>query len=118
MNCSFCGKDQNKVGKLISSPHDNPRAFICDQCIAVCVDIIREDTLRVQATQTGDRHNSASPDSLTPHPLAAGLFDAVLWWMKQESLGNDCLPAMAQMRKIATLMLSEKAANDTSMSAL
>src|SRR5947209_1607052 len=34
LRCSFCHKWQDDVGKLISSPSDNPRAYICNECIA------------------------------------------------------------------------------------
>jgi ATP-dependent Clp protease ATP-binding subunit ClpX len=43
LRCSFCGKSQDVVGKLISSPGDAPRAYICDDCIAVCSSILEED---------------------------------------------------------------------------
>lgn len=38
--CSFCGKTQDMVGKLIAGPND---IFICDECVEVCTDIIREE---------------------------------------------------------------------------
>jgi ATP-dependent Clp protease ATP-binding subunit ClpX len=41
--CSFCHKHQDVVGKLISSPSDYPRAYICDECIAVCNSILEDD---------------------------------------------------------------------------
>ncbi len=41
--CSFCHKSQDVVGKLISSPSDYPRAYICDECIAVCNSIMEDD---------------------------------------------------------------------------
>src|SRR3990167_2487448 len=37
--CSFCGKGQNEVNKLIAGPS----VFVCDECIALCNDIIRAD---------------------------------------------------------------------------
>ncbi len=37
--CSFCGKSQNEVTKLIAGPS----VFICNECIALCEDIIREE---------------------------------------------------------------------------
>jgi len=43
LRCSFCHKSQDVVGKLISSPSDYPRAYICDECIAVCTSIIEDD---------------------------------------------------------------------------
>ena len=35
LRCSFCHKSQDAVAKLISSPSDYPRAYICDECVAV-----------------------------------------------------------------------------------
>src|SRR5690242_4565372 len=43
LRCSFCHKTQDVVGKLISSPSDYPRAYICDECVAVCNSILEED---------------------------------------------------------------------------
>ncbi len=37
--CSFCGKSQHEVKKLIAGPS----VFICDECIDLCNDIIREE---------------------------------------------------------------------------
>jgi hypothetical protein len=38
--CSFCGKSQHEVRKLIAGPS----VFICDECVELCVDIGREAT--------------------------------------------------------------------------
>ena len=43
LRCSFCHKSQDVVGKLISSPSEYPRAYICDECIAVCNSILDDD---------------------------------------------------------------------------
>src|SRR5258708_9515099 len=43
LRCSFCHKSQDVVGKLISSPSDYPRAYICDECIAVCNSILEDE---------------------------------------------------------------------------
>jgi ATP-dependent protease Clp ATPase subunit len=45
LRCSFCHKSQDVVGKLISSPSDYPRVYICDECIAVCHTILEDDKL-------------------------------------------------------------------------
>ena len=37
--CSFCGKDQNEIKKLIAGPE----VFICDECVELCTEIIQED---------------------------------------------------------------------------
>lgn len=41
IRCSFCGKTQNEVKRLISGPN----VYICDECINVCMDILEEDHL-------------------------------------------------------------------------
>ena len=41
--CSFCHKTQEVVGKLISTPGDYPKAYICDECVAVCNSILEDD---------------------------------------------------------------------------
>src|SRR5260370_21324527 len=38
--CSFCGKSQHEVRKLIKGP---PPSFICDECVEVCTDIVEPD---------------------------------------------------------------------------
>ena len=43
LRCSFCHKSQDVVGKLISSPSEYPRAYICDECIQVCNSILEDD---------------------------------------------------------------------------
>ena len=40
--CSFCGKSQHEVRKLIAGP----TVFICDECVELCMDIIKEEKQR------------------------------------------------------------------------
>ncbi len=47
--CSFCGKSQHEVRKLIAGP----TVFICDECVELCMDIIREET-RTAGLKTSD----------------------------------------------------------------
>ena len=51
LRCSFCHKSQDVVGKLISTPSDYPKAYICDECVAVCNSILEDD--RAERAQTG-----------------------------------------------------------------
>src|SRR5688500_20368749 len=39
LHCTFCGKSQHEVRKLIAGP----TVFICDECVELCMDIIREE---------------------------------------------------------------------------
>jgi len=47
MYCSFCGKSQHEVKKLIAGPS----VFICDECVTLCNDIIRDELEEEQGTQ-------------------------------------------------------------------
>ncbi|WP_411836903.1 ATP-dependent Clp protease ATP-binding subunit ClpX [Paracoccus sp. ME4] len=47
--CSFCGKSQHEVRKLIAGP----TVFICDECVELCMDIIREET-KTSGLKSGD----------------------------------------------------------------
>ena len=46
--CSFCGKSQHEVRKLIAGP----TVFICDECVELCMDIIREENKTVSTSKT------------------------------------------------------------------
>ncbi len=43
LHCSFCHKTQEQVEKLISSPSEFPRSYICNECISVCQQILEEE---------------------------------------------------------------------------
>ena len=56
LRCSFCHKSQESVAKLISSPSDYPRAYICDECVAVCNSILEDDRTTAAATAPTPSH--------------------------------------------------------------
>jgi ATP-dependent Clp protease ATP-binding subunit ClpX len=71
LRCSFCHKSQDAVAKLISSPSDYPRAYICDECVAVCNSILEDDKSTTQA--------AAAPTQLhKPHEVKEFLDDFVI----------------------------------------
>lgn len=41
LRCSFCGKSEDEVSKLVAGP----KAYICDECVAIAVRIMRENSL-------------------------------------------------------------------------
>ena len=41
--CSFCQKPQDSVRRLIASPAEGPRSYICNECVVVCKDIVDQD---------------------------------------------------------------------------
>ena len=47
LRCSFCGKPQTQVRKLIAGPN---RVAICNECVALCGDIITDDHPRTPDT--------------------------------------------------------------------
>ena len=49
--CSFCGKSQHEVRKLIAGPS----VFICDECVELCNDIIREEIQEKSGTGSGNK---------------------------------------------------------------
>src|SRR3954454_21409458 len=65
LKCSFCHKSQDAVAKLISSPSDYPRAYICDECVAVCNSILEDDR--------SETHATAAPNHL-PKPFEVKTF--------------------------------------------
>ena len=64
--CSFCGKSQHEVRKLIAGPN----VFICNECVELCADIIKEE----------DRKNrkAAGPSVMTPSEIKGVLDDYVI----------------------------------------
>jgi hypothetical protein len=107
LRCSFCGKSQKNAGKLISSPRDSPRAYICDECVAICAAIIEDDKIQPEIPQPEDLCEGGPSHPLLAHPLASDLMEAIERWVREQSLGNDGLLAMAEVRRIASGMLSE-----------
>ncbi len=66
--CSFCGKSQHEVRKLIAGPS----VFICDECIELCNDIIREESHAVTAGK------GVKSDLPVPHEIRESLDQYVI----------------------------------------
>jgi|TARA_B110000259_G_scaffold68815_1_gene81112 ATP-dependent Clp protease ATP-binding subunit ClpX len=64
--CSFCGKSQQDVKKLIAGPS----VFVCDECVELCNDIIREELIDQEVTE--DRKLPS------PHEISASLDEYVI----------------------------------------
>jgi ATP-dependent Clp protease ATP-binding subunit ClpX len=62
LRCSFCHKSQDAVAKLISSPSDYPRAYICDECVAVCNSILEDD--RAEASPAAAPNHLPKPQEV------------------------------------------------------
>ena len=98
--CSFCRKSLDSVSKLISSPTDNPRAYICDECIAVCASILEDDRDRLPAV-SGTPLNVDEKHPLLAHRMTSLLLSAIEHWIRHESLGVDASHELGEVRKIA-----------------
>ncbi|MFD1194145.1 ATP-dependent Clp protease ATP-binding subunit ClpX [Seohaeicola saemankumensis] len=72
--CSFCGKSQHEVRKLIAGP----TVFICDECVELCMDIIREET-----KSAGLKATDGVP---TPKDICAVLDDYVIGQQKAKKV--------------------------------
>ena len=65
--CSFCGKSQHEVRKLIAGP----TVFICDECVELCMDIIKEEN----KSSLVNKHQDGVP---TPKEICSVLDDYVI----------------------------------------
>ena len=88
--CSFCGKPQDKVEKLVAGPG----VYICDECIELCIDILDEDdgdedgqevrhgrgeVQRVEPGELGQHVGGPVPESVRPDRHRARDAQRKLW---------------------------------------
>ncbi len=71
IRCSFCGKTQEQVGRLISGPNG---AFICDECVDICAEIIEEEGVEERTMPVSDEEINL----LKPEELKAFLDDYII----------------------------------------
>ena len=105
LQCSFCRKSQDVVGKLISSPPDYPRAYICNECVQ-------------KYTPEEQRSLLSGPVALPKrpshclmcHPNAQQLLAAIERWALAERERGDSDAEIAEVRRMAKAMLGIDAA--------
>lgn len=85
--CSFCRKHQDQVGRLVSSPDKDRRAYICNECIGACNSIFEN-----------------RDDPFTGNPLADQFFSIAEAWITLEDSGQDASSQLAELRKLARMM--------------
>ena len=73
IRCSFCGKSQGQVRKLIAGPKG---AYICDECVDICAEIIEEEFENEE--ETGAAEETEQINLLKPEELKAFLDDYVI----------------------------------------
>ena len=61
IRCSFCGKTEDQVRKLIAGPDG---AYICDDCVAICSEIIQEEFEDLYGEQNTDEINLIKPKEI------------------------------------------------------
>ena len=71
IRCSFCGKTQDQVGKLISGPNG---AYICDECVDICAEIIEEENF----DESKDSSAKEDINLIKPEEMKAFLDDYVI----------------------------------------
>ena len=76
--CSFCGKSQHEVRKLIAGPS----VFICDECVELCNDIIQEE-IEESSSPTQSTHLP------TPHEIHNILDEYVIGQKKAKRILSD-----------------------------
>jgi len=102
LQCSFCRKRQDAVAKLISSPSDYERAYICDECVAVCTSILEDDgVIAQQHPPLADRPSHC----LMCHPMASALLMTVEQWARAEAPPADLPPLLREVRRMARSMM-------------
>lgn len=69
--CSFCGKSQHEVKKLIAGPS----VYICNECVDLCDDIIKEEIAELSSSNETESSEKKLP---TPHEIRASLDDYVI----------------------------------------
>ena len=100
LHCSFCRKSQDVVCKLISSPSDYPRTYICDECV-------QKFTPEMQEYRQSRRVVPANRPShcLMCHPNAQQLLAAIDRWALAEREGRDFDAEIAEVRRMPLAML-------------
>ena len=97
--CSFCGKSQHEVRKLIAGP----TVFICDECVELCMDIIKEES-KSQISKT-------EGDVPTPKEIFTILNDYVIGQKKAKQILS-----VAVHNHYKRLGHAEKSSNDVELS--
>lgn len=67
-SCNFCGKNENEVYKLVSGSFGESIAYICNECISLCVDLIKQAAAKDKQNSNQFAHNPFNLDDDLPTP--------------------------------------------------
>ena len=93
LRCSFCGKTEKQVRKLIAGPNG---AYICDECVDICAEIIEEENLEEKAPASAKEEINL----IKPEEMKAFLDDYVIG-QDQEKKGLSVAVYNHYMRVVA-----------------
>ncbi|MHC2439527.1 hypothetical protein ACVMB0_006902 [Bradyrhizobium sp. USDA 4451] len=106
LHCSFCGKDQNEVSKLVAGP----AVFICDKCIGLCSEIVDEQLLRLiegdaasaRAMSTDElvRYVELADKGAERNRLVLQEIDEIFRRRENASVANDDKPSSSGFAKL------------------
>ena len=114
IRCSFCGKSQGQVRKLIAGPKG---AYICDECVDICAEIIEEEFENEE--ETGTAEETEQINLLKPEELKAFLDDYVIGQVLSVAVYNHYKRIMAgddlgvELQKSNILMLGPTGSGKT-----
>jgi ClpX C4-type zinc finger len=94
--CSFCGKDQNQVGKIIAGP----AVFICDECIDLCNDIIMEECEH-ESKETAVETAPAQESDEIACAVCRGLYPAQELYEPTPEEALFCESCLAEIKRLA-----------------
>jgi hypothetical protein len=102
LHCSFCKKDREQVRKLIGGPG----VHICDECVAVCVDIIEDADRPAVSDLESHRDPSRSPRWSGGGNAVTCAFCRMPFLMEEalliEGKGVLCRPCVSQIQALST----------------
>jgi hypothetical protein len=102
LQCSFCRKPHDKVGKLISSPSDYPRAYICEECVEKYTP---EEQRFLPSAPVALPNQNRPSHCLMCHPDALQLLAAIERWALAERDRGDSDAELADVRRMARAMM-------------
>ena len=80
IHCSFCGKGENEVSRMLAGP---PGIYICNECVMICESILAEDEVGIKSTKgtgTGPKDHLPTPSELKAALDLRGICIASRWY--------------------------------------